>query len=88
MDKVAQPKWAKEAVKHVMNGRFGKANKIVKNVRKGMSEGSTLNVTNVIAAKKTAKGTNLPSKMTLGDERRRIAKKKSVKKLFISDKVR
>jgi len=90
MDKIAQPRWAKEAIRHVENGRFSKASNVVKNVRKGMTGKSTLNATTVLSSKHGTKEKKyLSSRMTLGDERRRLAERKSVKKkLFIKDKVR
>lgn len=90
MDKIAQPRWAKEAIKHVENGRFSKANNIVKNVRKAMIGKSTLNATTVMSSKYgTRDNKYLSRRMTLGDERRRLAERKSVKKkLFIKDKIK
>ena len=90
MDKIAQPRWAKEAVKAVESGKFSKANRITKNVRKGMSGKSTLNASTVLSSKHGTRDKKyLASRMTLGDERRRIAERKTVKKkFFIKDKTR
>lgn len=91
MIKTAQPRWAKETLKAAMSGNFGKAGKIVKNVRKGITGGSTLNPTHVFSSKYNVKDKRfLPSRMTLGDERRRIAKRKSVKSkaLFMKDNMK
>jgi hypothetical protein len=95
MTKTAQPRWAKEVISNIEHGRFSKGAKIVKKIRKGMGngEGSTLKPTSVLSSKHGGKrNENLSHKMTLGDERRRLAKvvkKKSVRKSFhIEDKVR
>ena len=89
MIKTAQPRWAREAIKHVLSGHYSKAGKIIKNVRKGTTEGSTLSLPQLIASKYEAGNKKyLAHQMAFGNERRRLAKKAvRQRNLFIKDRL-
>lgn len=82
IEKIAQPKWQREALSHLLAGRYGKGRKLIEKVRLGSGQGSALGVSHVMSGLKSVKGNKLSHQMTLGDERRSIAKvstKKSVR---------
>jgi len=89
MIKTAQPKWGKEVLRHVLSGHYSQAQRIVKNVRKGTNEGSTLSVPQIIASKYEAGNKKyLAHQMAFGDERRRLAKRAvRQRNLFIKDRL-